>query len=164
MSQTGDMRVQLKLVLDAHPDAVWAALRSPAVLAEVARPFFSFEPLSPRGLPKTWTEGPHPMRARALFDLVPAGEQVIDIRFHEHGDVRIVEDAGGPVSGPLAVITEWRHRMAVSPAAAGRTLYRDRLDISAGLLTPLVWIGTWAFWQWRAFQLTRLAPGWRDAR
>lgn len=164
MSQTGDMRVQLKLVLDADPDAVWAALRSPAVLADVARPFFSFEPLSPRGLPKTWTEGPHPVRARALFDLVPAGEQVIDIRFHEHGDVRIVEDAGGPVSGPLAVITGWRHRMAVSPAAAGRTLYRDRLDISAGLLTPLVWIGTWAFWQWRAFQLTRLAPGWRDAR
>ena len=62
MSQTGDMRVQLKLVLDAHPDAVWAALRSPAVLAEVAHPFFSFEPMSPRGLPQTWTEGEHPGR------------------------------------------------------------------------------------------------------
>lgn len=160
MSQTGDMRVQLKLVLDASPDAVWAALRSPAVLAEVSHPFFSFEPLSPRGLPKTWTEGPHPVAARALFDLIPAGEQVIDISYHERGGARIVEDDGGPVSGPLAVITRWRHRMAVSAADDGRTLYRDRLDISAGLLTPLVWIGVWAFWQWRGFQLTRLAPRW----
>ena len=41
MTQTGDMRVQLKLVLDAPPDAVWAALRSPAVLSEVAHPFFA---------------------------------------------------------------------------------------------------------------------------
>ena len=51
--------------------------------------------------------------------------------------------------------------MAVTRTEGDRTLYRDRLDISAGLLTPFVWIGAWAFWQWRAFQLTRLAPGWK---
>ncbi|MEO8262034.1 MAG: hypothetical protein ABI566_05630 [Pseudolysinimonas sp.] len=156
------MRVQLKLVLDAPPDAVWAALRTPAVLAEVSHPFFSFEPLSPRGLPKQWTEGPHPVAARGLWGIIPMGEQLIDIRVRERGAVRILEDDGGPVTGPLAVITRWRHRMAVSTADDGRTLYRDRLDISAGLLTPLVWIGVWAFWQWRAFQLSRLAPTWRS--
>jgi hypothetical protein len=156
------MRVQLKLVLDAHPDAVWAALRTPAVLREVSRPFFSFEPLSPRGLPAAWSEGPHPVFARALFDLVPAGEQLIDIRYRKRRGVRIIEDGGGPVSGLLTVITSWRHRMAVSAAPDGGTLYRDRLDISAGLLTLPVWIGVWAFWQWRAFQLTRLAPTWRS--
>lgn len=164
MAHTGDMRVQLKLVLDAEPDAVWAALRSPTVLAEVAHPFFSFEPLSPRGLPKQWTEGPHPVAARGLWDTIPLGEQLIDIHLRERGGVRIIEDAGGPVSGPLAVITRWRHRMAVSPAEDGRTLYRDRLDISAGALTPLVWIGVWLFWQWRAFQLSRLARRWNAAR
>ncbi|CAN5350892.1 hypothetical protein BH09ACT4_BH09ACT4_11790 [soil metagenome] len=154
------MRVQLKLVLDASPDAVWAALCSPAVLAEVAHPFFSFEPLSPRGLPRTWTAGPHPMAASVLWGTIPVGEQVIDISFRERGNVRIVEDGGGPVSGPLAVVTSWRHRMAVSAAPGGGTLYRDRLDIGAGLLTPMVWIGAWLFWQWRAFQLSRLAPTW----
>jgi hypothetical protein len=155
------MRVQLKLVLDAPPDAVWAALRSPAVLAEVAHPFFAFEPLSPRGLPRFWTEGEHPVAASVLWGTIPVGEQLIDIHFRERGEVRIVEDAGGPVSGVLAVVTRWRHRMAVSAAADGGTLYRDRLDISAGLLTPFVWLGAWAFWQWRAFQLVRLAPGWK---
>jgi hypothetical protein len=158
------MRVQLKLVLDAPPDAVWAALRSPAVLAEVAHPFFAFDPLSPRGLPRVWTEGEHPVAASVLWGTIPVGEQVIDISFRERGNVRIVEDAGGPVSGVLAVVTGWRHRMAVSAGPGGRTLYRDRLDISAGALTPVVWIGAWLFWQWRGFQLSRLAPRWRDGR
>ena len=120
LAQTGDMRVQLKLVLDASPDAVWAALRSPSVLAEVAHPFFSFEPLSPRGLPQRLDARVRiRSRARVLWGSIPVGEQVIDIRFRERGDVRIVEDDGGPVSGPLAVVTGWRHRMAVA-AAPGR--------------------------------------------
>lgn len=156
------MRVQLKLVLDAPPDAVWAALKSPSVLAEVAHPFFSFEPLSPRGLPRVWTPGEHPVAASVLWGMFPVGEQVIDIRFRERGAVRIVEDDGGPVSGPLAVVTGWRHRMAVSAAPGGGTLYRDRLDISAGVLTPVVWFGAWLFWQWRGFRLSRLAPTWHS--
>ena len=90
------------------------------MLAEVAHPFFSFDPLSPRGLPQVWTEGEHPVAASVLWGTIPVGEQVIDIRFRERGDVRIVEDDGGPVSGPLAVVTGWRHRMAVS-ADRGRT-------------------------------------------
>jgi hypothetical protein len=158
------MRVQLKLVLDAPPDAVWAALRSPSVLAEVAYPFFAFDPLSPRGLPRFWPEGQHPVAASVLWGTIPVGEQMIDLVYRERGDVRIVEDRGGPVSGALAVITKWRHRMAVSAAADGKTLYRDRLDVSAGALTPVVWIGAWAFWQWRGFQLSRLAPSWRADR
>ena len=40
----------------------------------------------------------------------------------------------------------------------GTTLLRDRLEISAGVLTPLFWLAMWAFWQWRARGLVRLAP------
>jgi hypothetical protein len=72
------------------------------------------------------------------------------------GDVRILEDTGGPVSGALGVITGWRHRMAVSPLPGGRTFYRDRLDISAGVLTPLVWFVTWLLWQYRAVGIRRV--------
>ena len=84
---------------------------------------------------------------------------MIDIRYRERGDVRIVEDDGGPVSGPLAVVTQLaapdgrvgRRRTAAPSTATGSTSRR-------ALLTPLVWIGAWVFWQWRAFQLSRLAP------
>ena len=67
------MRVQLKLVLDCSPDDAWTALRSPSVLTEVSWPFLSFEPLSPRGMPRLWPEGPHPVRVTALLGIVPVG-------------------------------------------------------------------------------------------
>lgn len=156
------MRVQLKIVLDASPDAVWDALCSPSVLSDISHPLLSFEPLSPTGLPHRWDEGPHPVAVSALFGIVPVGRQSIDIHFSQRGDTRVLEDSGGPISGALAIITSWRHRMAVAPGPEGTTLYRDRLDISAGVLTPVVWVGLWAFWQWRAAGLRRLAVTWRS--
>ena len=46
--------------------------------------------------------------------------------------------------------------MAVSALPDGRTLYRDRLDISAGIATPFIWAAMWIMWQWRAARLRRL--------
>ena len=160
MPHTGNMHVQLKLVLACPPDAAWRAIRSPSVFADVSYPIVEFEPLGGTGFPEEWGEGSHPVRARALFGIVDAGTQDIDLSFRTRGAVRIFEDHGGPLSGPLSVVTRWRHRMAVAPGpTVGTTLFRDRLEFSAGLLTPLVWIGFWAFWQWRGHALARLASG-----
>lgn len=155
------MRVQLRLTLDCTPDAAWDALRSPSVLSQVMHPWLSVEPLEAKGFPLRWTEGPHPVAVAALIGRIPVGEQNIDLRFQERGDTRVITDDGGPTSGALALVTRWRHRMAVSPAPGGRTLYRDRLDIRAGVMTPLVWLSLWFFWQWRARQLQRLSTRWR---
>lgn len=160
MPQTGDMHVHLKLVLACPPDAAWRAIRSPSVFADVSYPLLEFEPLGDDGFPEEWSEGSHPVRARALFSVIDPGTQDIDITYSARGAVRILEDDGGPLSGPLAIVTRWRHRMAVSAGPTpGTTLYRDRLEFSAGLLTPIVWAGLWLFWQWRGHALTRLAPG-----
>jgi hypothetical protein len=153
------MHVQLKLVLDCPPDAAWNALRSPAVFSDVSFPLVEFETLDGAAFPEIWEECSHSVAARALFGLVAAGTQNIDLTFRRRGSWRIFEDHGGPLSGPLTVITRWRHRMAVAVTADGRTLFRDRLELSAGLLTPVVWIGFWAFWQWRGARLAKLAPG-----
>ena len=77
------------------------------------------------------------------------------------GSTRLVRDSGGGVSGPLAVITMWQHTMAVAPAPDGKTLFRDELKFEAGPLTLLLWPMFWAFWQWRALAMRRLAPRWR---
>jgi len=154
------MHVQFKLVLRCSPDAAWRAVRSPSVFAEVSHPLVQFEPIGGGGFPVEWDEGSHPVHARALYGLVDAGTQDIDLSFRTLGEVRIFEDHGGPLTGPLAVVTRWRHRMAISTGPrSGTTLLRDRLEFSAGPLTPLVWIGFWLFWQWRARGLIRLAPG-----
>lgn len=149
------MRVTLRLELDATPDTVWGCLHDPVFLGDVVSPVLEIEPVGHRRFPPTWTPGDHLVRAR-LAGVVPVGDQRIRLTTSRRGDARILEDSGGPVSGVLGLVTGWRHRMAVSPAPGGRTLYRDRLDFSAGILTPVVWVGVWAFWQFRATRIRRL--------
>ena len=165
------MRVLLKLVLDCEPDAAWAALRSPVVFRQVSAPMMRFESLDAGGFPETWSDGEHRVAARA-FGLVAAGRQLIDISTEErlehavHGrheaptPVRIVHDTGRGLSFPLTLTTDWHHRMAVSALPDGRTLYRDQLTFSAGLLSPAAWLAYWAFWQWRGLALQRLSADW----
>lgn len=163
MTQTEGMRVLLKLVLDCPPDAAWRAIRSPSGLTDVSSPFTTFTSLEPDGFPELWEAGEHPVAVSA-FGLVPIGEQIIGISYPEApAGVRMMRDTGRGLSGPLALITRWEHTMAVSSAPGNRTLYRDQLKFEAGAMTALLWPFYWAFWQWRGWGITRLAPRWAQA-
>jgi hypothetical protein len=154
------MRVLLKLELDCDPDAAWLAVRSPSVMSDVAAPFTSFTSLEPNGFPAQWPEGEHLVITKAL-GFLPIGQQVIVISYPtRRDDVRIMRDTGWGITGPLALIDKWEHSLSVAPAANGKTLYRDQLRFSAGVLTPLLWPVYWAFWQWRGLRMRQLAAGW----
>ena len=156
------MRVTLRIELDAMPETVWEMLHDPLALGEVVAPLLEIEPVGHRRFPPRWTPGDHLVRIR-LLGLVAIGDQRIRLSDSRRGGARIVEDSGGPVSGALAIVTGWRHRMAVSPLPGHRTLYRDRLDVDAGLLTPVAWIGLWLLWQWRARGIRRAVAARRTA-
>ena len=152
------MRVQLRIHLDASPDRVWQAIRTPAVFRAVSQPLLEMQSREAEGMPPLWLgDSPHRISI-ALLGLLPLGEQTIDVTFSapEPG-TRMMTDAGKPQSGMLRTIRSWNHRMAVSASTEGTTLYRDRLDLDAGWATPLVWVSMWCFWQWRALKLKRLA-------
>lgn len=154
------MRVLLKLELDCTPDAAWDAIRSPEVFRAVSFPFTTFASLEDEGFPAQWPEGKHLLSVRAL-GVTDIGRQSVDVSYHaKPGGVRVMRDSGEGVSGPLSLVTRWRHEMAVSALPDGRTLYRDQLRFSAGPLTLPMWAVYWVFWQWRAFGLRRLAPTW----
>ncbi|WP_179954739.1 hypothetical protein [Cryobacterium shii] len=158
------MRVLLKEILDCSPDAAWRALRSPAVFREVSSPVVSVESLEADGFPTAWEPGEHPVSMTAL-GLVPMGDQVIRLAMAttRPDGVRILRDTGRGVSGALAAVTLWDHRMAVAPdpAGTGKTLFRDQLIFRTGALTVASWPVFWALWQWRMRQLKRLAPTWQ---
>lgn len=160
------MRVHLNLVLDCPADAAWEAVHSPAVFRAVSGPLTTVESLEPGGFPERWPGGDHRVRLRML-GVVPMGTQLIRLRDENLTDgTRVVHDEGGPLSGAMRIVTHWHHRMAISPderAPDARTRFRDTLEVSAGLLTPVAWLGFWMFWQLRARQLRRLAPGWSAA-
>jgi hypothetical protein len=155
------MRVLLKLELDCTPDAAWDAIRSPQTLRDVSFPLTTFASLEDGGFPEQWPEGPHLVSVRA-FGLTDIGRQCIEISYTQRNNgVRVARDFGRGVSGPLSLVTRWRHEMAVSALPDGRTLYRDQLRFSAGVLTLPMWLMYWVFWQWRAYGIRRLAPTWR---
>ena len=157
------MRILLKLVLDCTPDAAWDAVRSPRGMQQVSAPFSTFESLEPGGFPAIWSASEHPVQISS-FGLVPIGEQVIGISYSERSDgVRVQVDTGRGLSGPLALVTKWQHSIAIAPASGGRTLYRDQLVFEAGAIAPLLWVGYWAFWQWRSARIRSLAPTWKSA-
>jgi hypothetical protein len=118
--------------------------------------------LEPDGFPQKWAgDGPHHVKI-SLLGIIPMGTQTIDVRFTERpGGVRMMIDSGEALTGPLAITRDWDHRMAISPAASGKTLYRDRLVVKAGLATPFIWLGMWTFWQFRAWKLQKLAASWK---
>ena len=62
----------------------------------------------------------------------PPGWQIVSVLLPEDGPIRRAEDRG---YSPL--IRRWHHTIEVAPDGQGGTRYTDRLDISAGLLTPV---------------------------
>ncbi len=155
------MNIFLRLTLDCDADAAWDALSNPEVFAAVSSPLLKFSSQEKDGFPPAWTgQGPHLVSVK-LFGIFPLGTQTIDATFTQRpGGVRMMIDAGSPQSGALAAIKKWDHRMAVSSPAPGKTLYRDRLQFSAGWLTPLMFIPLWFFWQRRGAKLSKLAKSW----
>jgi hypothetical protein len=150
------MFVIVRLHLDVDADMVWNSLRSPGSMTALYAPLLTMTAADSDALPSRWDDGASAEVQLMVGGAVPGGRQRIDIRLRRRRGVRILEDHGAPTSGPLTVITSWRHRMAVESLGPGRTLYRDRLDISAGALTPLLWIGFWAMWRWRGVRMRRL--------
>lgn len=159
-------RILLKFTVDCDVDAAWRALHSPHALAELYGPLVTIHPLDP--LPTMWRSGADAAVALRLGP-APLGRQLIDVvdmaRTVDGQPVRILRDAGMPLSGPLAALDVWDHQIAVSaaPSAApgdgARTLWRERLVIG-GRAAPALWPVLWSAWQWRAARIRALAPTW----
>ncbi|GHD47092.1 hypothetical protein D9V29_05625 [Mycetocola manganoxydans] len=154
------MRVQLKMILDCDPFDAWRALRSPAVLRELYSPLLELDPGGP--VPTLWEPGSMDVTVRGA-GVVPVGRQRIDLDFDltRMPGVRILVDSGRPLSGPLSLLDNWKHQMAVAPAPGNpaRTLYRDRLDFG-GPAAAALWMPMWTMWQWRGVRLKEMAPNW----
>ncbi|KJL33634.1 hypothetical protein [Microbacterium azadirachtae] len=155
-------QVQLRFRIRASADAAWAALHSPAVLTSLYAPVLVVEPLTHAD------EGSllHSAVRLRLFGRITVGTQLIgaydETREHHGETVRILRDSGIPLTGPLASLDIWDHRMAVSPLPDGRALWRDRLVFGgpgSALLLPVLWVA----WQWRGLRIRRLARGWDRA-
>lgn len=125
-------RVVLSTYLDAAPETIWAHANTTRLLNYVAAPLIRFRPVAPPHWPEVWADGEYVCSMR-LFGVLPIGRQTIVISRpppEEHR--RFIRD-----NGFSAMIRRWDHLITISPEGTG-TRYEDRLDLDAGLLTPIV--------------------------
>ncbi|MFV0644418.1 MAG: hypothetical protein ACK5NN_07950 [Sphingomonadaceae bacterium] len=122
------MRIELSCWLPRTPEWVWEQVQKSETLDFVAAPMIRFVPKS-GSFPAIWTAGNHEA-SMLLFGILPLGRQRIGIEYPESSDPMVMRDNGGG-----AMVNTWDHWMFVS-AHNGGSRYTDRVDVSAGALTP----------------------------
>lgn len=135
--------------LDAAPDLVWAAARSPQGFQFVTRGLVDWRPL--RGQVEPWREGEVATGWLLLGGVLPFSRHRIRIaRIDDHDRALRSDESGG-------LIRSWRHDIFVEPLGSDRTRYTDVIAIDAGLFTPAVAAFAWVFYGERQRRWRRLA-------
>ncbi|WP_313556505.1 hypothetical protein [Miniimonas arenae] len=173
------VRIRLRFPIACPTEVAWRALHSPRVAGSLYAPVVVLAPADPdAALPPAWRPGDSLEVTARILGVVPFGRSVIRVRrahvTHDGVTHPVFVDAGSPVSGPLALLASWDHRMWVEPGDSGRAvggaastgqaegaIWNDRLTVggwAAWLLGP----GLWVAWQVRGWRLRRLARTWPD--
>lgn len=150
------MKVNLPTTIELPPEVVWAEVQTAPLMLHISWPLVRFVPASKEPLDSYKPGGRYLIKLR-LFGFLPFGSQWIVPSLHEPEDgtwpKRIRDD------GHSAIIRKWDHWITITPNPDGTTCYRDEVDISAGILTPIVWAFAHLFYshrqrRWRALART----------
>ena len=138
------MKVVIQTRLACAATRAWQEVQRPRLLNYVAAPLLKFTPLRTRGFPETWEEGDF-FVAMFGFGFLPLGLERIGIStgMDTEGVFHLRDDGGG------TLVKGWDHLITIRPDGDKKCLYRDTVDISAGALTPFVWIFAQLFYRWR---------------
>lgn len=158
------MKFSLQVELHCTVSEAFRALHNPDVFRRVSAPFLRFRPLSPRVFPERYVSGHSYVVSAYALGFVPLGTQEINPVTTSAGTERTFLDNGRGLTGALAKVTTFRHRMHLSPSGRGPTLLTDELEFDAGILTPVMGVSFRLFWWWRHLKMKKLARSWQSDR
>ena len=158
------MKFSLQVELHCTVTEAFTALHNPDVFRKVSSPFLRFRPLSPTVFPERYVSGHSYVVSAYALGFIPLGTQEINPVTTSTGTERTFLDNGRGLSGALATVTRFRHRMHLSPSGHGPTVLTDELEFEAGILTPLMGLSFRLFWWWRHLKMKKLAPSWQSDR
>jgi hypothetical protein len=144
------MLVRLRTELPCSHEIAAAEVRKPRLLEHVASPLVHFEPIDPPVFPQYWSEGTYWVRLRIL-GFIPFGKQAVRVSFPPVDQGFAVRD-----NGYSALIKAWDHHITIRPSATGCS-YEDQVRVSAGILTPIVWLFAVIFYRHRQRRWRKLA-------
>lgn len=137
------MFVERSTWLAASPHQCIVHVLTPRLLCYVSTPLVRFTPVDPPDWPDHWDEQPYKVTVR-LLGWIPFGQQTINISIPaQHNQYLELRD-----NGYSSIISTWDHLITITAHGTG-TLYTDRVEIKAGLMTPLVWVWGWVFYRHR---------------
>lgn len=149
------MLVELTTTLDIPPHQAWQEVQTTRLLAYIAAPLVQFEPLAPPVWPPVWQEQQY-LVAMNVFGVIPFGTHSINISIPRRTDVPGERMYQLRDNGSGDVISTWDHLITIKETADGTTHYTDRVEIRAGVLTPLVWLFASIFYRYRQHNWRRL--------
>ena len=140
------MKVLLATTIDLPPSTVWVQVQTASLLQHIAWPLVRFIPVDRMSFCTFKPSGRYQIKLR-LFGLVPFGKQWVVTSLHkpEIGDwPKRLRD-----NGHSALIQKWDHWITIAPDDQGGTRYTGEVEISAGVITPLVWAFAQIFYRHR---------------
>jgi hypothetical protein len=135
--------------LDAPADIVWHAVKTPHAFVHVARGMLRY-PAAER-LDRPWQVGDHLQGWTFLFGVLPFSYHHITVASIDDDARAVASDEHG------GVIRTWRHDVTVTPIDETACRYDDRIDIDAGILTPVVAAYARLFYRYRQHRWRALA-------
>jgi hypothetical protein len=151
------MRVDVQSRLPCNPALAWQAVQTLNLLQEVCTPLAQILPERGGQLPLVWSEGETVRCRMKLFGFFPVGSRTLHFeRIDQH--TRQIQTRE---SDPL--VRSWDHLISLSDTSDGHCLYRDEVEVHAGLLTPLVWLFAQCLYRHRHRRWQRVARRLEDS-
>lgn len=128
---------------DCSEGELWEKIKEPWSLQYVAAPILSFRPHNDVTLTGDWeVNKPYPLKLH-LFSIIPLGKHTIKLVKLDKESKTIQSQE----KGLLAPV--WNHDIQFSEIEPGKVRYTDRIEIKAGLLTPIIWLFAHFFYRHR---------------
>lgn len=134
--------VDRSTLLAAPASAVWAAVKTPDAFRRVTRGLLAMPAIG--GRTDEWREGETVVGWVFVFGVVPFSRY----RLHVASIDESTRTLRSRESGGL--VRTWNHDITVVAAGDRQCVYRDRIEIDAGIFTPVV--GMFARWFYRMRQ------------
>ena len=145
--------VERSTSLEAPAEVVWAAVKTPAAFRTVTRRLLAMPVI--RGRHDQWRSGETVVGWVFLLGFLPFS------RHHLH--IASIDDVTRTLRSREfgGLITTWNHDIEVVPIDATTCRYRDRIEIDAGIMTPVVVLYARWFYRMRQRRWRALAKGLR---
>jgi hypothetical protein len=148
------MLIEHSCILPCSPQRCFGEVETAKLLRYVSSPLVRFVAIDPPKLPERWAEAKYRV-GLWILGCIPFGSQVIEISRGELIDDERGFHASLRDNGHSALVSRWDHWITIDSAPGG-CRYTDKVEIQAGIFTPLVWAFAWVFYRHRQRRWQRL--------